>query len=561
MTVAAFLSMKGDSLTMDEQAHIPAGYGYMHERDYRLNPEHPPLLKDLSAIPLLFMNLKFDKNFSAWKNDVNGQWDMGTNFIFHSGNNPDKIIFWARIPMFLILIILGFYIFKWAKELFGPKAALLSLFLFSFSPAFIAHGHYVTTDVGAAAAFFIASYYFVKYLQYPTKKNLIIAGIVFGIAQLIKFSLFLLVPTFGLFLIIWIIIAKQRFWRYLWKFILILIIGYIVVYPVYQYNVLNYPPQKQVSDATSILASYSVRPLANLVIWMADKPILRAYSQYALGLLLVFQRASGGNTTFFMGEINNQAWITYFPTVYAIKEPLALHILTIIAILFLVWSSSGKASNFGRSLKNNFTEWMMLLFIIIYWFFSIRSNLNIGIRHILPTFPFVYILVSGQIKRIFNYIKNKKTPGLCVVVFGFLIAWYAASSLSCFPYYLTYFNELVGGAKNGYIYVVDSNLDWGQDLKRLNNWLEENNISKIKVDYFGGGDTNYYLGNKYEPWHGDWNPEKAKGSWLAISATLLQGGRGLAAKGFTSTTGYYRWLYNYKPITIIGNSIFVYYIK
>ena len=562
MLAVAFLSMKNDSLTMDEQAHIPAGYGYMHEQDYRLNPEHPPLLKDLAAIPLLFMRLNFDKEFSAWENDVNGQWATGLKFIFNSGNNPDKIIFWARIPMLLILMLFGFYIFKWTKELFGPRSALFALFLFSFSPTFIAHGRLVTTDVSAAAAFFIATYYFIKWTKNPSKKNLIIAGIVFGIAQLIKFSLFLLVPTFGLFLIIWIIIAKKRFWSYIGKFILILAIGYLVIYPVYQYHVLNYPPQKQVSDAKSILASYSIRPLANLIIFTADKPILRAYSQYLLGLLMVFQRASGGNTTFFMGEINNQAWVTYFPTVYAIKEPLALHILTIIAMLFLVWSSSTLASNFRQSLKNNFPEWMMLLFIIIYWLFSIKSNLNIGVRHILPTFPFVYVLISGQLKRFSDYIKNKKIfSKICYALFAFCLIWYAISSFSVFPYYLTYFNELVGGAKNGYIYVTDSNLDWGQDLKRLANWVDENNISKIKLDYFGGDDPQYRLGDKFEPWHGDYNPEEAKNSYLAVSATFLQGGRGFPVPGFNYKSGEYRWLYNHQPVAVIGNSIFVYYIK
>ena len=568
MLTVAFLSMEDDSLTMDELAHIPAGYGYMHEQDYRLNPEHPPLLKDLAAIPLLFMDLKFDKEFGAWKNDVNGQWTMGWKFIFASGNNPEKIIFWTRIPMILILLILGFYIFRWAKELFGPKTALFSLFLFSFSPTFIAHGRYVTTDVGAAAAFFIATYYFVKWLQLPTKKNLIIAGIVFGIAQLIKFSLFLLVPTFGLFLIIWMIIAKQKFWRSLWKFILILIIGYIVVYPVYQYHVLNYPAEKQTADAKSILASYSIRPLANAVVWMADKPILRTYSQYLLGLLMVFQRSSGGNTTYFLGEINNQAWYQYFPIVYAIKEPLALHILTIIALLFLACQINLKVirlpngNRITKILKKYFPELTMLLFLAVYWALSIKSNLNIGVRHVLPTFPFVYILVSGQITRVLKYLKNKKS-GLRITSYGLLIlllVWYAVSSFSIFPYYLTYFNELIGGAKNGHIYVVDSNLDWGQDLKRLAKWVDEQGIEKIKVDYFGGGDTNYYLDDKYEPWHGNWPPELAKGSWLAVSATALQGGRGLAAPGFNQPTGYYRWLYDYKPITIIGNSIFVYYI-
>ena len=143
--------------------------------------------------------------------------------------------------------------------------------------------------------------------------------------------------------------------------------------------------------------------------------------------------------------------------------------------------------------------------------------------------------------------------------------------MSSFPYYLTYFNELVGGAKNGYIYVTDSNLDWGQDLKRLAKWVDEftppagtafagNHIQKIKVDYFGGATAEYYLKDKYEPWYAENDPAKAKGSWLAISATFLQQNRATPTKDFPFRTDRYNWLSAYKPITVIGNSIFVYYI-
>jgi hypothetical protein len=573
MFMVAILSMNGDSLTMDELAHIPSGYSYLTQRDMRLNPEHPPLLKDWAAIPLVFMSLKFDTGFGAWKDDVNGQWSMGWKFIFNSGNNPAKIIFWSRIPMILILMLMGFYVFHWAKELFGKKIALFTLFLFSFSPTFIAHGRYVTTDVGAAAAFFIATYYFIKWLKDANKKNLIIAGVVFGIAQLIKFSLFLLIPYFGLLLLVWIYIKWREgnklfkvFIVHCLKFIVVLIIGYIIVYPIYQYHVLNYPPERQVRDAEFITRSFMIRPIANLIVWMSDKPILRAYGQYLFGLSMVFQRATGGNTTFFLGEVSGAGWKNYFPVVYAIKEPLALHIFTILVLLFLASQGNKEFwkkifSSLSKILKENFPEIAMLIFLAIYWLFTLLSNLNIGVRHILPTLPFVYLLISGQIKRMSERVKGKKKLFIgywSLVVF--LMLWYALSSLSVFPYYLTHFNELVGGPKNGYLYVTDSNLDWGQDLKRLAKWVDEQEIKKIKVDYFGGSDTRYYLGDKFEPWHGDWKPENAKGSWLAISATFLQQGRAEPAPGFDQPTDYYLWLNQYQPVTVIGNSIFVYYI-
>ena len=193
----AFFSVKNDSLTMDEVAHLPSGYSYLTQKDMRLNPEHPPLIKDLAAFPLLFIkNIKFPSEISAWQKDVNGQWDFGRYFLYNTGNPADKMIFWGRMPMILILILLGFFIFKWAKELFGNKAGLLALFLFSFSPTLLAHGRLVTTDVGAAAGATVATYYFLKSLKSPAKKNIIIAGIVFGIAQLLNFSENLLVPFF-----------------------------------------------------------------------------------------------------------------------------------------------------------------------------------------------------------------------------------------------------------------------------------------------------------------------------------------------------------------------------
>ena len=108
---------------------------------------------------------------------------------------------------------------------------------------------------------------------------------------------------------------------------------------------------------------------------------------------------------------------------------------------------------------------------------------------------------------------------------------------------------------------MDSNLDWGQDLKRLKNYTDEKGIDKIYVDYFGGSDAKYHLGNTYAPWWGDRNAEEfPKGNYLAVSATFLQGGRGELAPGFNDPSGYYRWLDKYEPVAKIGYSIFVYYI-
>ena len=563
MFALAVTSMAGDSATMDEVAHLPAGYSYLTQKDMRLNPEHPPLIKDLAAAPLLFIQgIKFPSEIKDWKEDINGQWEFGYNFLYKIGNPADKMIFWGRIPMVLILILLGFYVFKWARELFGNKAGLLALFFFSFSPTFLAHGRLVTTDVGAAAGAFIAVYYFIKFLKNPGKRNIIIAGVAFGAAMLCKFSLVLLVPFFALITLAWACFCSETkpriktVFKYIGLALLVGIIGMVLIWPVYQYHVWNYPAERQVKDTEFLLSSFGNRNLANLVAWLADKPVLRAYAQYALGVLLVMQRGAGGHTTYFLGEISAAGWKNYFPIVYSIKVPLAFHILTIISLLYAAWLFKKKGW-----IKNHFTELSMLLFIGIYWAASLASNLNIGVRHLLPVFPFAFLLVSGMTinlaeKRSFLKIKY---AGLAI-----LLLWQAISVASIYPHFLAYFNELAGGPNRGYIYTVDSNLDWGQGLKRLKNWVDKNlpQNQQIYVDYFGGGDAQYYLKEKFVPWQGQRDSKDfPKGNYLAVSATLLQGGWGKPGPGFDQPTGYYQWLSAYQPVAKIGYSIFVYYIN
>jgi len=567
MFLLALFSIKGMSATMDELAHIPAGYSYLSQKDYRLNPEHPPLIKDLSAFPLLFLNLNFPEEHPSWTEGVNQQWWFGNQFLYQSGNDADQIIFWSRIPMILLLILLGWFLFYWARKIGGNMIAISVLSLFTFSPTFLAHGRLVTTDVGAALGVVLATYFWLKWLKNPSKKNIILAGIFFGISMLLKFSLVLLIPFFVIITLTYAWFNTYNFkkvLKYIGLAILVGIIGMIVLWLVYEFHLLNYPLEKQFDDTKYILESNALKPLVNLTYWMSQKPIFRPYAQYLFGLLMATQRVAAGNTTYFLGQVSAAGSWYYFPVVYFLKIPLAFHLLTLIAMCYLVSKRSLKNCfvRFNYWIKNHFTEFSMLVFLLIYWLVSIKGNLNLGIRHVLPVFPFTYILVclviKKQLKNIQKPLIKKISFSLLFVIFG----WYIISSCLSFPYYLSYFNELGGGQKNGYQYVTDSNYDWGQDLKRLEVWVEKNNIEKIYVDYFGGGDVFYYLGEKYLSWQGTKSPsELPNGSYLAVSATLLQGGRGEPVKNFDQAAGYYNWLNDYEPIDRAGNSIFIYYIQ
>jgi len=588
---------------VDESPHIVAGYSYIVQKEYRLNPEHPPVIKALAALPLAFQNINFPSGSSAWISDVNGQWQLGTQFLFESGNDPDSLMFWGRLGPILITLLLGFLIFKWARELYGDKAGLLALVLYSFSPTFLAHGPLITTDVGAAFAFFLATYYFIKYLQKQTGRNLIWAGLAFGTAQLLKFSLIILIPYFTLVVLMWILFKDKpmgllsvytlkRVGVYFGKLILLGIVGMMLVYPVYQYTVWNYAPDRQVSDTVYTIGSSPFGPVADAVVWMADKPVLRAYSQFFLGHLMVLQRVSGGNTTYFMGEVSSTAWPEYFPLVFSLKVPIALLVLLLMSLGVVGVAKYRKykiairpAGNFVEKIIKSwhvflewgdkyFVEFAFGLFIAIYWTLSILGNLNIGVRHVLPTLPFAYLLIASAmrewttsvlatdgisiINKVRTFVLNIFRRWMRLSIIIILLLWYVISSLSVFPNYIAYFNGLAGGPDNGYKYVVDSNLDWGQDLRRLASYVEKNNIDSIKLDYFGGGSPSYYLGDRYERL--DARDENQRNGWVAVSATLLQNGRGVATKGFTGETTHYNWLNRYEPMAKAGYSIFIYYI-
>jgi len=571
--LVCIFSIRNMSLTMDEQAHIPSGYSYLKYQDYRLNPEHPPLAKDISAIPLLFMNLNFPTDHVCWTEEVNSQWTCGKEFIFKSGNNADQLIFWARVPMILLLILLGWFIFFWTKKLAGNKPALLALLLFSFSPTLIAHGRLVTTDIAAAFGTLFATYFWIKFLKKPNFKNIFIAGLALGIALCLKFSLILLIPSLGLTAIIYALVKTTKskgkvkiVFKYIGLSALVGIIAVVfIIWPVYQSHTWNYPVERQLSDTSKILTPGSNLP-NDIAIWLADKPIIRPITHYALGLLMATQRVAGGNTVYFMGQVSRNAWPQYFPIMYLLKAPLSFHILCLLALALWLMSFRKKkplknmASKMSYWIKNHLAEFSLLIFSAIYWLTSITGNLNIGVRHIIPILPIVYILVSIALFEFIGAVKTKNVRIGLWALMGAMLVWYVASSLFAFPLYLSYYNELAGGSENGYKYAVDSNYDWGQDLLRLRDFVDEKGIKEISVAYFGGDDMEYRLGDKLKATRIFKDPELNHG-WIAIAATYLQEGRAKPAPGFDRDTTFFNWLNAYEPVGRAGHSIFIYNLE
>jgi 4-amino-4-deoxy-L-arabinose transferase-like glycosyltransferase len=556
---AMFLTLislaKGDSGTTDEVAHIPAGFSYVNQLDYRLNPEHPPLAKVLAGIPLQFLHL--NTWFDSWQWKTADQWDSGWHFIYQIGNNADRILFWARFPIILLTITLGILIFLWVKSMYGRKVALFILTLYTFSPEFLANGHLVTTDVAAALGFVIGIWSYVRFLQKKTWGSLVAAGVLFGIAQTLKFSCFLLVPVLFLLFIGFIIIFREQgqkfwklFWPQFWKFLLVLLIGFVTVWIIYLPLTWKTPPSVEHAVIENNLTQ-DPRTLwmRNGLHHFENNKLTRPAEHYVLGLLLNFGRIGGGNSTYIMGHFADKAIRWYFPAAWMVKIPLVDDALVAIGLYLLIC----------YGFQNQEDKWRLYYVAVplfLYWAITLSGSLDIGIRHLLPTVPLMYLFIARSIDPIFNshLPKIKPTQKLVLQILTlFLIVWYVVTSILTYPFYLSYFNELTWGQPK-YKYLVDSNLDWGQDMKRLANYVNANpQIDKIKIDYFGGSVPNYYINqNKIIDWHSDQGPATG---WFAISAEYFQMSK---LVGVEQGKWDYSWLEQFKPVTIIGNSILVF---
>ena len=188
-----------DSAIDDELAHIPAGYGYVSQLDYRLNPEHPPLVKALAMLPILFLHPDFPTQSAAWQTQVNGEWGVGAQFLYgvsggenppaagQSPNNANEIIQTARIFPILITILTIILLYLLGRRILGDWWALLPATMFALDPTILAHGHYVTTDVAVLhSASFSQLIFSLKFIETPSTKNPLVVSLAFGVAQLAK---------------------------------------------------------------------------------------------------------------------------------------------------------------------------------------------------------------------------------------------------------------------------------------------------------------------------------------------------------------------------------------
>ena len=522
--IIPFLAMRNFSPAVDEITHLASGYAYLKTGEIKLNPQHPPLIKILAAFPLLFLDIKFNPENQYFAGAELKEWKFGQDFFFE--NNPDRIIFWGRIPVILLSVVLGWVIFKWGKELFGFGAGVAGLFLYAFMPNIIAHSQLVTTDIGLAAFSFISLYCLWSFYKsdFKNRWRLVFSGVFLGLALGTKFSAIFLIP---IFLILSAVGIREKF-----------------------------------KNSTSLAKTNSflkiILPLLAItffLIWLIY--LLPSGSTfYWEGLNSVYADSNADYQYYLNGNFKSEGWWYYFLWAFVIKTPIPFLI-----ILFLsVWGSkkSGLVST---------DRLFIFLPVAVFLFVASWKAHNIGVRYILPIYPFLILFVGGwlsdkfgilNLESIFsNFASNFKFKNLNIKIVAILIllGWYVFSAARIYPDYLAYFNELIGGSGKGYKYLDDSNIEWGQDLKRLFKYQVESPDLRVAYVWDAYVDANRLYGiRNMESLNSEklWLTPKGK---YAISAHAIIRTR---LAGQINKNERINWMDSYKPIDRIGQSFFIY---
>lgn len=508
-TGAQVASTLEESQTFDEAAHLVAGYSYWKTGDFRLNREHPPLSKLAAALPLLAMDLKWPAEHPGWEGA--NPWELGREFLYRNRRRPDEILFAARLGTIAAGLVLGVLIAAWVRRRWGSAAALAALLLFALDPNFIAHGRYVTSDVWAALGFFAAIATWLDAVESPSVKRFAIASAALGLALSAKFSLAVL----PLFLIV------LTFRRALaWKAIVPVSLGALLVVAV-----LYGPETPRSFSRPKLRQQVDPTTLTGRVFSQAGKRLGLPGHFYLLGLYdQAVHSASGHASSYLMRQVSTSGFRWYFPVAFLVKTPTALLLLILTALVLRRGPPELWAAAAG------------------FFALCLASSLNIGQRHLLPVYPFLFVIGGLVLARL-------RWP---LVILA--IALLAGETVAVHPYYTAFFNFPSGGPSHGREYLVDSNLDWGQDLKRLGAWHVRQGRPPLCLEYFGMANSAAYgLEANGIPSSTMIRQGMQVDCIGAISATLLEGAYVGREK--------FQWLRDRTPSGSIGHSIVLYDLR
>ncbi|HEX9188145.1 MAG TPA: hypothetical protein VGB87_13790, partial [Vicinamibacteria bacterium] len=447
--------MRQSAAIYDEPPHLSAAWTHVRLHDYRLSPDHPPLVHSLAALPLLFLDVRMDETDEAWR--THSIWRFGRRWLYH-WNDAGRLLFWGRLPIVLLAAALAAAVFFWTRSRFGSGAGFVALFLAVLSPDLLAHGQVVTTDLGAAAAMFFAVVAFDAALQRLTPGRAVGAGLALGAAVATKLSALGLGPILLALSVARVLDPRPlplrlrreraiatRGGRAAALALLLLALVPVALVAIWA----AYGFQRSFGAEASLAQSFpwdslqASHPFVHGAVHAARQVSLLP-DPFLFGFLRFFEH-SEARRAFLLGELSPTGFPHFFLVTFLVKTPLPL-----LALFALALAGRGRDGARPFALA---AAWIPLL---VYAALTQTRGLNIGHRHLLPLYPFLFVVAGAA-----GAWLPRRLGKAGAVLLAALLGWYAWGTLRVHPHPLAYFNETVGGPANGWRVLVDSSLDWG----------------------------------------------------------------------------------------------------
>ncbi len=480
MAVRLYISVRNTALVTDEFAHIPAGYLDLKAQRFDFNPEHPPLIKMISALPLLALNppLVGDpgnvKDWSPW-------FKFCMDFFYQAGAKCRDVITWARVPMILVSCLLAWLVFTWAKTAFGIAGGLFSLLLYTMEPNILAFSRVVYTDIGASLAYLAFFYCVWRFAKSPIFQNALLAILAASLSPLVKHSMVIILPIWILVLAGMVVARKISVRKGMVYVVLTLFVALFLLNLTYGFHTHAFNSQ----DLKLVASWFNLDTNGCFLNKFLDRySILPVPADYLKGMDIVVNHNRLGHPAYLLGQFSTKGWWYYFPCAFFFKTPVPFILLTILGLGWLIAQAV---------FRKNGTAAFLLAPFVLYCAISMSSQINIGLRHFLPVFPFILISIGG----FFQFLWDRRAV-LRWIVFALGIVMVINSLMIRYDP-LEYFNELAGGPENGWRYLGESNLDGGQNFYKLAEFLKKTGPENaymylIGVDFqlFSGMDVNLF---------------------------------------------------------------------
>lgn len=538
------------SITVDEIVMIPAAYYHLVAGNFQLVHEHPPLSKILAATPLLFIQPNEPCTYQLQEAGSlpDAKWACEMSFWEQNGPIFASLSFWPRLPMILLTITLGILIFRFARELFGPRAAALAVMLFVAEPTVIGHGRVVQTDIPSAFGyllFFIALY---RYSQRPTWRRSIWLGLSAGVAIVAKYSMLIVGPVLAVFFLISVWRTRRTVKRATAPVVHALSVLVAILFLI---NAAYFFQHRSLGDADRqwVREAFPLHPTSVFTAIRSLSHILPA--DFVLGIFYQFWHNGQGHAAGLLGMYSQTGWWYYFPVAFSLKT----------TIPFLLLSLAALGWGFYQWLRKGDSRFLWLLVpFAVYTVFVLFSNIDIGVRYYLPAYPFLFILGGTLLEKMFTL---RRAPRAGVLLAIIVIGWTCLEAWRAYPNQISYMNEFASGAPHWW-YLSDSNVEWGDDIRPLAKYLHDRGETTVGDATLGG----FFILRQYGIDRVDMLAPagSVQPRYLAIGASYLNGSTiPLGAEGSGRETDERRvnFFDEYRhrtPEAIIGNSIYVYRI-